>query len=189
MAVVGDAPATLTASYARVEVPLGLREGDLVLRAGRGLRADAVRLASAYRFTHVGLLAKSAAGWSVIHAAPPAGDVPGRVREEPLAVFARADMASDVLFAHSPVSAAVAHKAVLVARAAALRATPFDDDFRLDDAHAVYCTELVWRAYRAAGYSFGAKLTRVNVGVFSGAYMLPADLLTAGRFNPIESGS
>lgn len=163
-----------------------LQEGDLVLRRGRGWRADVVYAASSFEMTHVGILVADGDGsWSVIHAAPPGSESPGGVRSEPLLQFAAEDQAKQVSFERLQSGRALIDRMVSFARAAARQNIPFDDAFDLSDQRALYCTEFIWWISNRAGYPLPARLTRVTAGIFDGRYMTPRDLLAAGKFKAV----
>jgi hypothetical protein len=174
-------------SYAvQIERPDLLREGDLVLREGRGWRADVVYVASSYTMTHVGMLVADGQGsWNVIHAAPPEGNMPGSVRSEPLLQFTAKNQAQKVGFQRLRSSRALIDRIVSIARTEARLKTPFDDAFDLHDQRELYCTEFIWWIVNRAGHSLSPRLTRVRAGVLTGDYMTPRDLLATGDFSPV----
>lgn len=185
--VVRDSSAPL-ASAPFDEIPLSrLQEGDLVLRRGVGWRADAVRLASRFGYSHAGLLKRGKGGqWLIVHAMPPEGDFRGGVVIEPLEHFAAADQAQSVAVWRSPgTSPHSVAKTTQVASRWAADHMPFDEAFNLQSDDAIYCTELVWKAYTLAGLPFSPRETSVGTFPFAGLYMLPSDLLKAGDFRPV----
>ena len=173
-------------SAVQIEQPDLLREGDLVLREGRGWRANVVYAASSFAMTHVGILVADGHGnWNVIHAAPPEGHMPGGVRSEPLLQFAAKDQAQTVGFQRLQSSRALIDRIVSIARTEARQNIPFDDAFDLHDQRALYCTEFIWWVVNRAGHSLSPRLTRVRAGVLTGDYMTPRDLLATGDFRPL----
>ncbi len=143
----GLAPPAAVYRAARADV----RPGDLVFRRGRGLVSLAVLAADpAARYTHVGLVVQAAGDTLVAHATPgPRGGPPAPVRLEPLAVFLAGDRTVHAAVLRPP--ARYARRAARIARAYAARPLVFDDAFDLATPDRLYCTELVWRAYRTAG--------------------------------------
>ena len=120
-------------------------------------------------FAHVGVVVRVTPDVLVAHACP----------TEPAAV--RIDRLDELLMRDEITAAAVfrpraddaeATAAATIAEDYARRAIPFDFDFELADDRAVYCTELVWLAYRSAGLKIGT----------TGRILFPADLLQGGFF-------
>jgi len=61
-------------------------------------------------------------------------------------------------------------------------ATPFDDDFNLDSADRLYCTELVWRSYRDAGLDLAPQDLLTGAGLAPGKRLLVPSDLAGSRF-------
>jgi uncharacterized protein YycO len=143
----GLAPPSTVYHDARADV----RPGDLVFRRGRSLVSYAVLYADpTSRYSHVGLVVQTQGDTLVVHATPgPHGEPPAPVRVEPLSVFLAPDHAVQAAVVRAPASHA--RRAAQVARTYATDARVFDDAFDLATADQLYCTELVWRAYRTAG--------------------------------------
>jgi uncharacterized protein YycO len=119
-------------------------------------------------FTHVGVVVRCTAGIYVAHASP-AGPA-----------LARVDRLSDLLSSNEITSFSVYRprasdhalvRAARIAQSYADRKVPFDFDFELGDDKKIYCTELVWLAYRAAG------LRNTSRGI-----LFPDDLLRTNFF-------
>lgn len=125
----------------------GIRHGDLILRHGNGLWSDFIRRRNPTddRFSHIGILVRGGNGgedFSVIHADCNAAGQ-GSVRKEPLAAFLREASRVGIFRPRGNVGGGAEAR---VRRAEAFLGLPFDWKFDLDDASALYCTELVWRA-------------------------------------------
>jgi hypothetical protein len=60
------------------------------------------------------------------------------------------------------------------------QAFPFDDKFELSTPESLYCTELVWRAYAAAGVQLWDCSS-----TSSKKYLLPADLIRSGKLRRV----
>jgi Permuted papain-like amidase enzyme, YaeF/YiiX, C92 family len=134
-----------------------LRPGDLIFRRGESLLSDAVMvLDNKSRYSHVGIVTQAVGTLLVVHAV--VGEAPetaGSVRADSIRVFLAPEHAVAAavyrLRENSPASTAAAELASRIAAGYAARHVPFDPDFDLDTADSMYCTELVWRAYRGAG--------------------------------------
>jgi hypothetical protein len=133
------------------EASAAARPGDVLFKSGGGLWG---KLAANFSHTdktygHVGVVARNADGaLVVIHAGgdPVSGE--GRVKTDALEHFLGASNKAALyrpLLAEAELEGFIAY-----AQAAAGRAAPFDTAFSLDTEDALYCTELVWRAFFAA---------------------------------------
>lgn len=134
-----------------------LRPGDIVFRKGESMfSAAALALDPQSAFSHVGIVTEADGRILIVHSA--LDEAPGIVDT------VRADVVSRFLAPDRAVAVAVyrlrdegpeaATKSVLASRIAtgfASRQVRFDRAFDLETADAVYCTELIWRAYRSAG--------------------------------------
>ncbi len=140
----------------------GLQDGDLVFRQGRDLIAGAVLAAdSAARFSHVGLIVTDKHGVWVVHAVPSEGDDDGGVVRESLAAFLDHGKAADfAIYRHRTL--APDQRRIVRETALAAVGTPFDYDMQLSDQGALYCSELVLRAYAAARAPFPGGLRTVQ---------------------------
>lgn len=149
--------------------------GDLVFRRGTDLVSDSVRLVDGGRYSHVGMLVRSAQGWQVIHAVP--AEAPGRtdtVTIDSLAAFAATERARAIGIAH--VDAGPAARAKAVARVRAQLGRPFGFD-----AGQIYCTTLITAAWEQAGVPLAARSTRLHIPLMDGDYVLPSAVLQSPR--------
>lgn len=160
-----------------------IAEGDLAFRCGRGVMSRAVTAAEGDGiYSHIGLLFKEGDKWVVVHAVPGEKESTedfDRVKAESTDVFFCSERAKRGCLVHTGLrdSAAVASM-----KAAALRmardSVRFDHDYNLEDSTAVYCTELVWRLYRAAGIDLAEGRSRnVHLLHIDGECLLPEHLL------------
>ena len=158
----------------------GLRAGDLVFRRGESLTSRMVLTAdprSAY--SHVGILYAGEDGLLVIHAIP--GDdfsTPTPLRVEPLASFTEAASAVGVRRLGEAEATVYAEDAARIALSYARDSVLFDAGFSLQSSEAMYCTELVWRAYREAGLDLvDGVFDDLRIPLGDGPYILPSSLL------------
>lgn len=146
--------------------------GDLIFRRGRSLISRAVlSVDGSSDFSHVGIAVRAKDQILVVHATPPEGTFSGGVISEPLDSFLLPEAASTAAvfrLRSSDAAARAALKAVGYARAHA----PFDSDFDLSTPEALYCTELVWRAYLESGVDLAGRS-------FNERYLLPSRLLAS----------
>lgn len=155
---------------------IGVRAGDLVLRRGNGLWSDFIcgKNPRDGRFSHIGILAGEGADFFVVHAdCNSAGQ--GSVRKEPLADFLRESRRVGVFRLRERDGADCAR------RAEAFLGLPFDWKFDLDDAGAIYCTELIFRA--VSGAAGTARETDFAAGTIDvgGRRILSVDAFTSAE--------
>ena len=155
-----------------------LREGDLLFRGGRGWRSEVVRSVSSSTLTHVGIVDLGADGQVyVIHAEPPEGSRSGKVRRQSLREFANPGRAT-ILVAYRPaLQKAFLRQAVANAQRFSQLGVPFDDDFDLATDDALYCSELIWKAFVLADLPFKPPQTRITFPGMTGYYLLPEDIM------------
>ena len=155
-----------------------LREGDLLFRAGRGWRAEVVRTASNSILTHVGIVDVADDGQVyIIHAEPPEGSRAGRVRRQSLEVFAGSQQATALIAYRPALTEKVLSRAVSAARRASDLALPFDDEFDLKSDEAMYCSELIWKAFVEAGVPLKLVQTHITFPGKTGYYLMPEDIM------------
>jgi hypothetical protein len=144
--VEAGAPLELIAGARAAALP-----GDVLFKKGRGFWGSlAARFSdNADGYGHVGLVARGADGaLIVIHAGGDPVTRDGRVQKTGFDDFLGSSMAAALYRPHQDdVNAAAA---LAYAERAVARNAPFDADFSLDTEHALYCTELIWRALSAA---------------------------------------
>lgn len=172
-----------------------IRTGDLVFRRGRTWLSRAVVEADAgSRFSHVGLAVvdEGLEGGEVfvIHATPGDGSTASGVVSEPLASYLSPSSAQDaaVLRVGRPDAARAAADR---ARTWARLAVPFDGAFEAgyDDAWdgALYCTELVWKAYLHAGVDLlDGRFDTLDLPLGPDRYVLPSSLLASKHLTEIH---
>ena len=172
-----------------------LRPGDLVFRRGESVLSAAVMaLDSASLYSHAGIVARLWGSLSVVHAVvDEAPDTAGSVRASRLDSFLARDRAAaaavyrlDEDFAESTAKAELASR---IAAGYASRHVPFDRDFDLDTPDAVYCTELIWRAYREAGVELvSGEFPTISFCLKRRKAILPSTLQNSPRLRLIWQG-
>ncbi len=171
---------TETSSLAPLFDGLELRSGDVVFRRGRSLVSHSVMtLDRESRFSHVGLLRVSNDRVQVIHALPEGEDGSGgSIQIESLKKFLATRRASAAaLYRLRSPSQTIADAAAETAYGYLLAAVPFDDAFDAVDNSSLYCTELVWAAYREAGVDLvGSNFVELRTALRSGSFIYPSSL-------------
>jgi len=155
-----------------------LEDGDFLFRRGRSLRSLAVLRTGGNRFSHVGIVVHMDGKPYVAHAPPGVGGS----RVEPIETFLAPDVAEDAaLFRRAGLSADVRAKVAVTARAVALEGRPFDDALNLDDASALYCTELALVALRAVEPDASFELRTLRLFGIERQVLMPNDLAAGLR--------
>lgn len=170
--------------------PIHLKDGDLVFRRGYSFVSHMVLAADHIgRYSHVGITITRNGSPFVIHASPDeVGDQPGIVREEPFLEFIAPSIASSyAVYRLKSASESLAREAALHASHYARAETPFDSGFDLDTPDRLYCTELVWRSYLAAGVDLaGLGFHQVKIPLFYKSVLLVSSLAGSEHLVRIE---
>jgi uncharacterized protein YycO len=128
------------------------RNGDVVFIRGRTWRSFLVRFAEASNdFSHVGIVSIVDGVPYVVHATPDA-EVVRLERAEDFLSPANADRAAVYRLDREALRAEAASRE---ARNYFERGISFDHRFDIANGDRLYCTELVWRAFKAAGVELG----------------------------------
>ncbi|HEY0558063.1 MAG TPA: YiiX/YebB-like N1pC/P60 family cysteine hydrolase, partial [Thermoanaerobaculia bacterium] len=132
-------------------------------------------------YSHVGLISLVGGKIWVLHAVPPEEPAQqGGVVAEPLSTFLEPDKATAAGLYRSRDP-----RAALAAERAAWRFVrahiPFDPSFDLSTPGELYCTEMVWRAYREAGVDLAPPIPGRNE-----KYLLPSRLLRSPNLRRIQ---
>ncbi|HSL84960.1 MAG TPA: YiiX/YebB-like N1pC/P60 family cysteine hydrolase [Thermoanaerobaculia bacterium] len=157
----------------------GPRPGDVVFRRGCGLVSRVVLSSDpASTFSHVGIVVAGPGGLTVVHALPPTDASGGGVVAEPLSEFLAPRAATAAaLFRLRGRDARIGRRVAREALRLAEAGVPFDVRFDLATGDALYCTELVWRAYETAGVDLVAGELDAGSGrLRASSYLLPSQL-------------
>ncbi len=166
-----------------------LRTGDLLLRMGLGGESYTVEMMSGGDYSHVGLALQTDSGWMVVHA------VPGEAAEgeeewlkcERITAYYDRDHAQDGCIARVMCSDSVAKRATAYALAKQQARVLFDNDYEADDSTLLYCTELVWRAYKSVGIDLIENRRHdLLVGPAKDPVMYPEDVLRSKHVKMIK---
>jgi hypothetical protein len=131
-------------------------------------------------YSHVGLISVIAGQAWVLHAVPPEEpEQRGGILAEPLSVFLSPDKATAAgLYRPRDAGGAVAERAAWSFVHAHI---PFDSGFDLSTPNEMYCTEMVWRAYREAGIDLAPPDPNQKE-----KYLLPSRLLRSPHLKRIQ---
>ncbi|KAF0095816.1 MAG: hypothetical protein E1N59_592 [Puniceicoccaceae bacterium 5H] len=167
------------ASCARGE-GLSMQTGDLVARFQDGTWSRFFAAASPHdqRFAHIGLVVLEKEEPWVIHAQGNDQNGKGQVCKTPLAQFINPEHTLRWAVFRADASPEQLRAAVRQAEAFVADGVPFDAQFDLRDAHALYCTEMVWRAFLDGA---GIELVPVRVEVGDQSF-ITIDCLTGSPY-------
>lgn len=145
-----------------------LRDGDLIFQTSRSQQSKAILIASRSLYTHMGIVKQSSTGWMVVEAVGPVKETPLREWKE-RGKFARiAVYRPKVLTSHQ--------REQVFSEAKRLYGRPYDVYFSFEN-RAIYCSELAYLAFDAAGIELGERQRLGDLGVLEG----PAKDLLAKR--------
>ena len=170
-----------------------LMPGDVVFRQGLGFESEVVMLAQGGEgmYSHCGMVVDSAGVMMIVHAVPGEPDFEGDVNrvklEHPARFFmrSRAGRGEVMRYADSTVARLAAMQALNYYK----RGMRFNDDYDDADTTRLYCTQLVVRAYTAAGARLrvGSPRHFAVPGVFDVTCILPVQLYRCGYFKSVSS--
>jgi len=129
-----------------------LRDGDLIFQTSTSSQSSAIFVATANAFTHMGIIRNNGGKISVIEAIR-------TVQETPLKAWVKRGVMARVAIYRDLTLTPDQAKRVLSA-AKALYGRPYDLFFSFNN-DAIYCSELPYLAYKAAGITIG-KLQKVS---------------------------
>ncbi|HYQ83256.1 MAG TPA: YiiX/YebB-like N1pC/P60 family cysteine hydrolase, partial [Rubrobacter sp.] len=157
--------------------PRNLQPGDVILRRGRdAVSAMVLTVDQGSRFSHVGLVVRLGDLRAVVHALPGDEAHPdGQVLVQSVGEFLAPERASEVAVYRLTEPSGVPAAAAAVALRYVREGRHFDADFRLETARELYCSELVWRAFRESGLDLlDARLAHLALPLRQGEFVLPS---------------
>lgn len=156
-----------------------LQNGDLIFREGPSLNSKIVKSMIDSKFSHVRIVYKSKGRWMVIHSVPDESesDETDFVKCEPIESFLDPSKAKSSKFMRVKCNNQQALNAVKYAISKADKKTLFDNDYDLNDTTRLYCTGLVWQAYKHQGINLISKFHKISLRGKTRQVIYPADLL------------
>ena len=157
-----------------------LQEGDLAFRRGYSVASRMVLAADrSGNYSHTGIIVYDSTGWKVIHAVPAETDdeyPEERIKKETLAQFYAPDRSKEGAIFRLDTTLQI--KEIVAGKTKELfeRRLLFDHDYDLEDSTKIYCTELLYFAYRAAGIDL-TEGRRTSFPGFKNPFILPQDII------------
>lgn len=157
---------------------LAFQDGDLIFRRGLSLSSHAVLLSDKNsRFSHVGMIRILNGKAFVVHAVP--GESEQEVeylKMEPVSEFLDKEKAT--LGAIYRLKNADKEKNLIVAKKVegfARKKLTFDNKYDLESDNKLYCTELIWKAYKSIGIDLTeGKRNKLNFPIGPSEIILPS---------------
>ncbi|MEM8960164.1 MAG: YiiX/YebB-like N1pC/P60 family cysteine hydrolase [Acidobacteriota bacterium] len=152
----------------------GFQDGDLIVRRGRSLISAAVLAVDEAEYSHIGLVDVTSSGVEVVHALP---EEERPIRVESVDSFL-AEAEAAAVYRVTAREVGSVEPVVVEAHRHVDAGFGFDDRFELETAEAVYCTELVWRAWRRVGVDLtDAGTSRLDFLFLDGPILMISDVL------------
>ncbi len=178
-------PRQKTINYYTDSDSIEFHDGDLILRRGKSFVSQLVLLGDKdSEYSHIGIVSLRNDTPYVIHAVP--GEVeqgmPEYVKMETVPEFLAIDKSADFAVyslrsTYQEAGETAADKAMEFFREHII----FDSKFDHTDNSKLYCTELVWCAYKAAGIELVKNYDRINVAVYDSDFIKPSSIF----LNPV----
>ena len=157
--------------------------GDLIFRQGNEPVSDMVMMLDEQTaYSHVGMLIGGPQHWQVVHATPE--EVKGRgdvVVIDDLAFFTSPERSLSHTVYHVNATEEQRKQAVELA------VQRLGEPFSIDNGDGLYCTTLVWWAWRDAGVDLQVRFTEVSLPLLQGNYLMPSGLLVSPLLNKVNS--
>lgn len=157
------------------------QNGDIIFQRGMNIAsAFVVSVDSRSVYSHVGIICKSKSHVFVIHILPESNESKeGVVRRESLGDFLSVERTSGfALYRLSNNKGTISSRAAGVATSFFRQRIPYDYDMDYKNHEKLYCTELVWWAYRMAHIDLiDGKFESLEFPFYKGKYILISTLL------------
>ncbi len=169
--------------YIHIEKTI-LKPGDIIFRKGLSFVSNMILLADAHsEFSHAGLIFNDGKNIFVIHTTPDESDDGiDKVKIDSLQDFLRTDRAASTAVYRlvDTIQSRYAENSVKQAKKYFDKKILFDSALDLNSSDKLYCTELVWKSYLAAGIDLiNSKFDYLKIPLKEGPYILPGTLINS----------
>ncbi|WP_246610286.1 YiiX/YebB-like N1pC/P60 family cysteine hydrolase [Comamonas fluminis] len=174
---------TVSGVLAQPVLPLSAQAGDLIFRRGTETVSHMVLGMDGGLYSHVGMLVGQSGNWQVVHATPSekAGQADGVVLDS--LEFFLAPRRSQAFAVYSPKNVSSNQRRSAVQWALAQQGRGFEI---VAAGKGIYCTTLVWQAWKQAGLDWPVNTTEVTLPVLKGHYLLPSALQTSAQMQRLN---
>ena len=170
---------------------LNLQSGDLIFRRGTSVESQIVLLTDLEsEYSHVGLIYKINGKSFVIHTVPKENDDdPGYIKLESIDEFLSEGKAERVgVYRLIQNSSEKINIASSYAYNCYIKNYRFDNNYNLMTDTQLYCTELIWKAYKHAGIDLVCnRLKNINIIVTSRTMIMPSSITESRLLKKIYS--
>lgn len=167
-----------------------LQEGDLAFRLGRSKESVAVSSSDHNaQYSHVGLVVEEEGKWYVIHEVPDEATdgQPDRIKKDPIETFFRYDRAKrGSIMRWKTEDTCIYRNLAQYVLYKYSEQILFDNDFDKDDSTKIYCTELIYLAFRSQGIDITEGRAK-KVPYFPTPIILPSDILQNEQLEVVYS--
>ncbi len=178
-------PRQKTINYYTESDNIEFHDGDLILRRGKSFVSQLVLLGDKdSEYSHIGLICIKNDTPFVVHAVPGEAEagMPEYVKMETVPDFLSIDKSADfAVYSLKSRHRVAGRVAAAKAKEYFSRHIMFDSKFDHTDNSELYCTELVWCAYRAAGIDLVETYDKINVAVYESDFIKPSSIF----LNPV----
>lgn len=155
---------------------------DLVFRLGRSIESSIIAANGSY--SHIGVVVETDSGLQVAHIEPSREGVE-QTKYETLSEFFRSDRAAAGCVVRVEELDSL-QRTSIENYLLSCRNVTFDHDYMLSDTTQMYCTELVWRSFLAAGVDLSTG-TRRKLPLAREEVILPTDIFANGNLTKVWS--
>jgi len=170
---------------------LNLQNGDLIFRRGTSIESQIVLLTDQEsEYSHVGMIYKTNGKLFVIHTVPKEADAdPGYIKLESIDEFLSEGKAERLaVYRLIQNSSEKINIASSYAYNCYIKNYRFDNNYDLVSDKKLYCTELIWKAYKLAGIDLVCnRLKNINIIVTSRTMIMPSSIIESKLLKKIYS--
>jgi len=170
---------------------LNLQNGDLIFRRGTSIESQIVLLTDQNsEYSHVGMINKISDQLFVIHTVPKENDAdPGYIKLELIDEFLSEGKASRIaVYRLIQNSSEKINIAGSYAYNCYIKKYCFDNNYDLVTDAQLYCTELIWKAYKRAGVDLVKKrLKNINFIIASRIMIMPSSIIESKLLKKVYS--
>jgi len=170
---------------------LNLQNGDLIFRRGTSIESQIVLLTDQdSEYSHVGMIYKINNKLFVIHTVPKENDAdPGYIKLEPINDFLSEGKATRVaIYRLIQNSSEKINIASNYAYNCYFKKLCFDNNYDLVTDAQLYCTELIWKAYKLAGIDLVcSRLRNINFIITNKIMIMPSSIIESKLLGKVYS--